>query len=614
MLLYRYDIKPSSKAIAYTSDPFSGKIDGYAKPTTIMSASPETTIGDSSYIYDMDSGKFFAYSEAGFSKTVCAEAILIPQCNYGISLFNTNNKDREEVEHIERGGRVYLTLDFNTDNSGSIWAKVFTLDDSYRHIDNSGYIIYRNSRNNFANVELTDSVLPTVLTNGQVDNDKVERIRRGEAVRNPRLRASIPVTADGGGSGGRTTTGGTTGGSSSSSSGSSQNSSTSLWNKRFPQNVSSTNEGYKHEIATNHPNIVTNLDGFPHPTGFVNSGVQTSADSIWEYDYSITYKNGLDDLSKIYKDHNLELRSIYANTRANLDKYNRFKLAYPDDILSRGYMHVFMTRPDLNLFKSNADELRSEVAGDGFLKYLTSKNLWLVKELVENNWSEHEFMMLLSNKAKGFALTDDGINHDTYGKSRKGYSVAYGRRRDSELGGTMSISYRDTRDFDILNLHKVWVDYIVNVFSGRWTPKKNYIQDKIIDYAIAVYVIVTAENFEDILFWTKYYGVFPVSLPFSAITWDGEASTVKSPDLNVTYAYSWKEDLNPIALAELNMNSFRRGIPKSATYRPTYDKNIAAVDNTWVGAPFVEMITYPKDKVDLTNGAGVTFKLRFKNF
>ena len=38
--------------------------------------------------------------------------------------------------------------------------------------------------------------------------------------------------------------------------------------------------------------------------------------------------------------------------------------------------------------------------------------------------------LLLSNKAKGFQLTDDGINSDSHGKSMSGYSIAYGRRRD----------------------------------------------------------------------------------------------------------------------------------------------------------------------------------------
>ena len=67
-----------------------------------------------------------------------------------------------------------------------------------------------------------------------------------------------------------------------------------------------------------------------------------------------------------------------------------------------------------------------------------------------------------------------------------------------------------------------------------------------------------------------------------------------------------------MALSELNMNSFKNGIPKHAQYVPTYNKYIAAVDNTWVGAPFIEIIRYPADKLDLTNGTGVAIKLRFQ--
>lgn len=611
MLLYRYDRGESCKSISYSTDPFSGKISGEGSPKTIISASPVTMLHGNNYVYDMESGVFYLYNETALKESVCAEAILVPQCTSGISIYDRNSGEKKEITHVDRGGRLYVTFDFNNDNRGNIWARVFTLDDSYRHVETEGYVIYKNFRNNFSNLEFTDSSMKTVLTDGRIDNAKVEKVKTGQAVQAPSFRA-VQVQQRTQSKAGNTKPDVSDYIESPKSTSTSQEGESYDFNRCWTFNASPSNRGYMHDIATNGPKVVTNISGFPPAVNYVNAGsFEGESQGLWEYDYSLKYKGGLGDLTKIYKDYNMNTRTIYANTKNNIERYNRFKLAYPDDILSRGYMHIFMTRPDLNYFSGSTYNIRSEMSNDPFLTYMRRKNLSLVKQLVELNGDNHQFMMMLSNKAKGFSLTDDGINHDTYGKSRNGYSVAYGRRRDSELGGSLNITYKDNRDFDILNLHKLWVDYIINVFSGKWTPKKKYIQNKIIDYATAIYVIVTAEDFETVLFWTKYYGVFPVSLPFSAISWDGDRSTVSAPDLQITYAYSWKEDLNPVALSELNMNCFKRGIPKSAKYVPTYSKTLAAVDNTWVGPPFIEIVKYPNDRLDLTNGAGVAIKLRF---
>lgn len=623
MLLYRYIGRGNIPSIEYTENPFedSGQITK-DKPKTIISASPHMETDDGrKYVYDIETGRFYVYNKTAFEIEVCAEAILVPQCKSGLRLYDKNVENRKEIGHIGRNGRVYLPFKFNTDRNGVIWAKAFTLDDSYRTVEKEGYIIYKNSRHNFANVEFTDSTQKTVLTEGEVDPEKIRRISSGESILYPVKTVSRKVRAASYGDETKNDIPKPVDSASAIIDINEYISGTSLQRKEFslsmskriwPCNATVLNKTYFHDLSTNGPSVVSNLSGFPRPIRFIRSGeFEGETEGTWEYDYSLNYENDLGDFTQLYKDYNLDVRSIYSNTKNNLERYNRFKMAFPDDILSKGYMHVFMTRPDVNYYDIAGDNLRSEVGNDPFLKYMAGKKSQVVRQLVEANGDSHQFMMLLSNKAKGFTLTDDGINHDTYGKSRSGYSVAYGRRRDSELGGSLNITYRDNRDLDILNLHKLWVDYIVNVFSGKWTPKSEYIRNKIIDYATAVYVIVTAEDFETVLFWTKYYGVFPVSLPFSAISWES-GSTVTAPELSVTYAYSWKEDLNPIALAELNMNSFKLGIPQHARYVPTFNPEIAAVDRTWVGAPFIEILRYSSDKPDLTNGANTAIKLRFQ--
>ena len=122
------------------------------------------------------------------------------------------------------------------------------------------------------------------------------------------------------------------------------------------------------------------------------------------------------------------------------------------------------------------------------------------------------------------------------------------------------------------------------------------------------YVIITAEDFETILYWSKYYGVFPVNVPYSALSWN-DTKAIAAPDYTISYRYSWKDDYNPMCLTELNLNTFRNKRPKSVAYIPSYNPEIGGAGNTWVGVPFVETVKY--DEPSSTNGTKLEMKLRF---
>ena len=60
----------------------------------------------------------------------------------------------------------------------------------------------------------------------------------------------------------------------------------------------------------------------------------------------------------------------------------------------------------------------------------------------------------------------------------------------------------------------------------------------------------------------------------------------------------------PESLMELNLNS---NVSGNMTYVPTYDKKLGHVGTTWVGAPYVELVTNNTDPE-----CPYTFKLRFR--
>lgn len=604
MLLYKFEKRyQSDKFLVYNNPMENTNPLGVLDKNVIVSHYPETEMSGAYYIEDLTTGAFILYDEKKLITTTCVESIVIPQCRRGLAIYDSSTDTRKELSHVSAGSRIHLTLDFNEDKQGNIWGRVCLLNGSDV---SDGYIVYKNIRNNFANVAITNTPITTVLTNGKIDSSKIDRVREENQMVSKRkgmLRSAGNIQL----STGTTTLDSISDdeyfrivvGTKTLKSGKKK--------KIYAYKANKELTAYKKAVASHAPSIVQNSKSWPP----VVAGPSTK-NPEYSYDYTLNYRDGLDDLSTIHKLGNYEVNSLYTNISKNLTKYNRFKLANPDDILSRGYMHIFFTRPDCNLYKGLHKGLRDEVKNDPFIKYINLRNSTLLEQLVLKNGANHQFMMLLSNKAKGFQLTDDGINSETHGKSMSGYYIAYGRRRDSELGGTLNINYTDTRGFDVLNLHKLWIDYIINVYKGKWTPKMTYIQNKVLDYPVSAYVIVTAEDFETILFWTKYYGVFPVSIPFSSINWDGERSTVSAPQLSVSYRYSWKEDLNPAALTELNMNAFKNNIPAKAKYMPIYDVRNGVINSTWVGAPFVEVIRYSTINADLTDGSQVSLKLRFR--
>lgn len=284
-------------------------------------------------------------------------------------------------------------------------------------------------------------------------------------------------------------------------------------------------------------------------------------------------------------------------------QYNRFKLPTLNDTFQKGFAHVFFTRPDCNILTYGGESLNSSFESDPEFNYAWRNNSNLVKQLTLDNGQNHQFMLSLSNKAASFSLKDEQINTDTYGKSFKGWKIAYGRNNvESKTADTFTVTFNDDRTLHIYLLHKLWVEYISDVYQGKKSPKSKYIKDHMLDYTAACYYIITAEDGETIVFWSKYYGIFPTTIPSNKYGW-GYGNTISKQDIDIEYQYSFKEDMNPETLTEFNINA---GVKGNKRYVPTFDPKLGHVGTTWVGAPYIELVT---DNTDPE--CPYTFKLRF---
>lgn len=326
-------------------------------------------------------------------------------------------------------------------------------------------------------------------------------------------------------------------------------------------------------------------------------------DGVNLFNYAIDYTFIRDNLETLRRNLNIIGDKNFSNIKDNLfAKFNRFKTEFPDIELSRTFSQVFFTRPDLNIVTNMGRghfELHDQVTDDPVFYYLYKNNPNLLLSLTSDMSTEHDFNTYLSNKAESFDVPDEYVRTVEHGETFTGFKVQYAKNNiESNTAGTISISYTDDKDLSIYKMHKGWLDYCSKVYRGILRPKDEYIYRKVLDYACSVYYFLLGPDGETILFWSKYLGVFPTNTPASSLSWT-KGNNVALPNFSINYAFSIKEDFNPLALAEFNANS-----SSDLTYRRTYEPALYTTGRTLSGAPFIETV--------LDASGQYVYKLRFR--
>ena len=117
---------------------------------------------------------------------------------------------------------------------------------------------------------------------------------------------------------------------------------------------------------------------------------------------------------------------------------------------------------------------------------------------------------------------------------------------------------------------------------------------------------IKKEDNETIIFWCKYYGVFPTTAPVTQLSWGG-GNVVTNPQIDISYRYSFKENFNPYTILEFNTNArVDNKIGNELIYSPTYDKSLGHVGKPWVGAPYIEL------SQNSNSSQPYVYKLRFR--
>lgn len=283
-------------------------------------------------------------------------------------------------------------------------------------------------------------------------------------------------------------------------------------------------------------------------------------------------------------------------------KFSRFKLTYPDIELKNTIPYVVFTRPDVNLVDISGN-LIEQGKNNPKIYGIYQSNRDIIRCLSKDYSGSHMFNPVLSNRILSLEIGDESLDTLETAETFSGYKVIYSKTNiKSVSAGTISIRFRELVDLGITKQIQAWVEYENGVYRGTLMPKEEYIFGKEIDYACNLYYFLLDSDFETIKFWSKYYGIFPVSVNKSVFSYDA-GSHVQLPEINISFGYIYKDDLNPLIMTEFNDNS--KG---SYIYTPTFVPALGHGGKDWVGAPYIESYRV----ITAINGGEEGFKLRFR--
>jgi len=164
------------------------------------------------------------------------------------------------------------------------------------------------------------------------------------------------------------------------------------------------------------------------------------------------------------------------------------------------------------------------------------------------------------------------------------YKFAYPTVTNQSItGGTFDITFREDAELRITKLFQFWVYYMDAIMKNKMKPSRHHIINNYYDFMCSVYEIICDPTSEKILYWAKYTGCFPVSVPVSNLS-HNLRSTVDNK-VSITFQYIMVESLEPRVIEDFNTNVMKAsGVPV-----PIYDTDFGLVTDTLVGTPFIEL-------------------------
>lgn len=255
-------------------------------------------------------------------------------------------------------------------------------------------------------------------------------------------------------------------------------------------------------------------------------------------------------------------RSFGLIDRSDIDLFTkryRFGILNPYEKVSTTKEYLFFTKPDLNIYSRN--DKTGAIDGKGLVTGLKDLPFWKEMSVRYDNVisclqssygnKEDRFNHLLENSCKG-ELSVPGLDAETIDTPNNIYGVGFSYRGSSEASNDsfeFDLEFEDTQYLLIYHFFKMYEEYETLKHHGTVEPWLGYIVNKIIHDQFSIYKFLVGEDGETIIYYCKYCGVMPKSLPrdvFSSQDFDNGLS------YSINFKAAFFEDMDPLILNEFN--------------------------------------------------------------
>ena len=328
--------------------------------------------------------------------------------------------------------------------------------------------------------------------------------------------------------------------------------------------------------------------------------------------YSMDYFKGLKHSKNLFDSEELNL---YDNTY-------RFGILNPSMALSGVREVLFFTKPDLSIMTRN-DETGD--VGTSLNPALASRTFWAEMFNINDiksgkpyirrydairmlqgsidDWID-PFNHLLQNTVSS-NLEIPGLSSEGIETTKNAYGVNITYRSSSEASNDsydFSLEFKDTKWLDVYYFFKMYEEYETLKHHGIVKPWGPYISSKILHDQFAIYKFLLDDDNETILYFAKFWGVYPKSLP-------RDTFSNASFDNGITYSIEFKgqffDDSDPAILSEFN--SIARPYYNSLKYRvDVYNDLLGRIDGRPARAALV--VQEPAKR----SPTGYVYKLKWK--
>ena len=259
--------------------------------------------------------------------------------------------------------------------------------------------------------------------------------------------------------------------------------------------------------------------------------------------------------SSVYHSHNMFRRN-------EIDLFNktyRFGVFNPWEAATETKEFLFFTKPDLNIYARDQDNgqlLGGPVLIDELQPYAYWKDLIASKKRIINQLQLSanpidNFNHLLQNQVIS-NLEIPGLTAETIETPTNMYGVGFSYRGSSEASDDsfdFSLEFKDTKWLDVYYFFKTYEEYETLKHHGTIAPYRKYIENKVIHDQFSIYKFLVDEDMESIIYYSKFTGVMPKSLPrdvFSNAKFDNGIS------YSVDFRAAFFDDMKPEILNDFN--------------------------------------------------------------